>query len=210
MNTYISSYLFNGIMGALFASLLLIVCSRGLGLRRTCQELDFRFNTLRKSYRPILIFVIVFMIIYIFFGSLAANQHLFDYSFQFPLTIINILQWFIFQLLISGLEEIFFRCFVILLLFKLWDNMFTKLNYLQIAVFIASTLIFAARHIGFLLYPFQITYFVPLHLVVVSVLGIFLGILFIKTRSFWAVYAAHGFINGCIFTFLFVLNKTLS
>ncbi|WP_379129731.1 type II CAAX prenyl endopeptidase Rce1 family protein [Paenibacillus sp. sgz500958] len=186
-----------------------MIWSRGQGLKRQSNEIDFRFKHFRHHFKTILIFVTIFMSIYVLFGTLAAKQHLFDYSFPFPLTNLNIMQWFVFQLLISNLEEIFFRYLVILILLKLWSRLFTKPLHLQIAVVAASTLIFAMRHIGFILYPFEITYLVPLHILVVSVMGIFLGIIFIKTRSFWAVYTSHGLINGCILAFLLTLNIML-
>jgi membrane protease YdiL (CAAX protease family) len=197
-----------GLIDAFIVFVLIVVILVGMG-RTPLGELGFQMKDFRISLKATAVFVSGFMILYIAFGTIAAKHHLFDYTFHFPLSTANILQWFAFEWFVSGFEEIFFRCFVIMLLYKLWKRLFPRQKQLTIAVVAASTLLFAMRHVGDTFFPFKIYYFVPLHLLVVTVLGVYLGILFVKTRNFLAVYTAHGLVNGCIYAFLLVLNVVM-
>lgn len=208
MHPHIASYVYNGLFDGTIAFFLLFLLL-GMLDRKPLSALGFQCKGFGQGFKITLLFTCGFMFVYIVLGIPAANQQLFDYSFPFPLTSSNLIQWLIFECFISGFEEIYFRCFVILLLSKWWRTLFSNLKYLDIAVILASTFIFAVRHIGITFKPFSITYFSPLHLLVVTIMGIFLGVQFIRTKSFFAVYAAHGLLNGCITIFLLVLNIVL-
>ena len=184
---------------------IMIICL-GSFLRKNLKDFGFNFNNIKFSFRAAFLFIVIFMTLYIIVGTLAAKHHLFDYRFNFPLNAKNFTHVFLFQLLISGGEELYFRCFTITVLEVLWKNLFESEKKLHIAVVSASTFIFVLRHIGMTFMPFAITYLVPLQLVVVTVMGLFFGYIFIKTKSVFGAYLSHGVSNACIYLFLLTLN----
>lgn len=204
IHPYVASTLSNGLLNSV-AALLLLLLVMGWLYRKRLDELGLHWRGFGKSFKTTLLFTAGFMTVYVVFGSLAASRHAFEYRYPFPLSTSNLALWLFFEAFVSGLEELFYRCLVILLLLEWWKKLFPVQKHLHIAVVSASVLIFALRHIGVVFFPFTITYFSMLHLLVVSVMGTFLGIRFLQTRSFPVVYTAHGLINACIMGFLLVL-----
>jgi membrane protease YdiL (CAAX protease family) len=196
--------IFIGLISSLI-TFIMIICLGSL-LRKNLKDFGFNFNNIKFSFKAAFLFIVIFMILYIIFGTLAAKHHLFDYRFNFPLNAKNFTHEFLFQLLISGGEELYFRCFTITILEVLWKSIFESEKKLHIVVVSASTFIFVLRHIGMTFMPFVITYLVPLQLVVVTVMGLFFGYIFIKTKSVFGAYLAHGVSNACIYLFLLTLN----
>jgi uncharacterized protein len=203
----IASLIFNGLIDALVAFLLIVLL--GFIIKRPLKELGFNLSNYKFSIRAALIFVAIFITIYIIIGTLTAKYNLPSISFPFPLNIKNYTAYLFFELFISGLEEIYFRCFVIMLILVLWRPIFKSQKNLEISAVIASTLIFVLRHIGITLVPFTITYLVPLQLLVAAVMGVYLGYFLIKSKSILGSYLAHGGSNFFISIFLLIINLIL-
>ncbi len=202
-NAYTSNLFIS--LGVASLSFLLIILTCFL-TKKPLGTFGFNLNNFKYSLKFLGIFLFSFMGLYITFGSLAARYNLFDYTLPYPLNLSNITGAFLFQLLFSGLEEVFFRSFIITLLLMFWAPLFESQRKLEFSAVLASSFIFTMRHIGINFFPFEITYLVPLQLLVVTVMGISFGFIFVKSKSLLGAYLTHGLSNACIFVFLLVLN----
>ncbi|WP_408609487.1 CPBP family glutamic-type intramembrane protease [Anaerocolumna sedimenticola] len=202
-NVYIVLSL-NGIICAMISMFCIIVYC--VVTKKNLKECGFNLINIKLSLRLVVLFLVVFMTLYVSIGTIAARNGLFDYKFHFQFNLKNYSGIFLFELFISGLEEVYFRGFLILVLLTLWKPIFKSQKYLYIALVLASTLVFTLRHIGMTLYPFEITYLVPLQLVVTTVMGLSCGYIFLRTKSLIGAYMAHSISNACIYIFLAVLN----
>jgi len=206
-NVEITSLFFNGIVYALFAFILIVFSS--IALKIPLREFGFNICSFKLSIMLTLIFLVIFMTLYVFIGTMAARNNLFSYKFPFPLSTGNFIFYSLFELFVSGLEEIFFRGFVISVVLLIWRPIFKNRKSLEMSAIIASTLIFALRHIGMTFLPFKITYLVPLQILVAVVMGLSFGYIFVRSKSLLGGYIAHGISNFLIVVYLLALNFVL-
>ncbi len=207
LNSNIASLFLNGIVNAIFG--FIIIFFVGIGFKIPLKGFGFNMLNYKLSIKATIIFLSVFIPLYVFFGTIAAKHNLFSYTFSFPLNAYNFMFYSFFELFVSGLEEIYFRSFLITIFLVLWHPIFKSKRGLEIAAITASTLIFALRHVGMTMLPFTITYLVPLQILVVVVMGFSFGYIFVKSKSLLGGYLAHGISNFLITIFLLVLNLAL-
>lgn len=207
LDSNITSNIFNGLIDALIAFIMIALLAAII--KKPLKEFGFNLKNVKFSLRATSIFLLTFMPLYVLFGSLAAWNKMFNYNFAFPLNISNYSVYLFFELFISGFEEIYYRCFLIMLLIVLWKPIFKSQRSLEISVIIASTLIFVLRHIGFDLKSVTITYLVPLQLLVTTIMGLSFSYIFIKSKCLLGAYLSHGASNFLITIFLLVLNLVL-
>ncbi len=203
----ITSLIFSGLISAFIA--FIIVTLLGVVIKRPIKDLGYNAKNFKFSIKADLMFLTVFMVLYVFVGTLAEIYNVYHYTFPFSISTPNFITFLLFELLISGFEEIYFRCFVITFLLIVWRPIFKSQKTLEIAAVMASAFIFVLGHIGMTFAPFTITYLVPLQLLVVAVMGLYFGYIFIKTGSLLGSYLAHGISNFLIMIFFFVLNIVL-
>ncbi len=119
-----------------------------------------------------------------------------------PLTFTNIGGYYLFQGFLSGTcEEPLFRGFVILVLAKSWKS---KINVAGIDISIATiiaAILFSYAHIGFDLFPFEITRLSPPQLVYAFILGIVYGEVFDRTKSLLGPILLHNISNVISITY---------
>ncbi len=207
ISSNITSLIFTGLINAFISFTL--VALLGVVIKRSIKDLGYNINNFKFSIKANLIFLTVFMVLYIFIGTLLEINNVYHYTFPFSISTQNLITFLLFELLISGFEEIYFRGFVITLLFIVWRPIFKRQKMLEIAAVMASTFIFVLRHIGMTFAPFTITDLDPPHLLVVTVMGLYFGYIFVKTGSLLGSYLAHGISNFLIMIFFFVLNIVL-
>ncbi|AEY68090.1 CPBP family intramembrane glutamic endopeptidase [Clostridium sp. BNL1100] len=207
LNPNIASLFLNGIVNAIFAFIIIVFI--GIALKIPLKGFGFNMLNYKFSIKATIIFLTVFIPLYAFFGTIAAKYNLFSYTFSFPLNTYNFIFYAFFELFVSGLEEIYFRSFLITIFLMIWRHIFKTKRGLETAAITASTIIFALRHIGMTMLPFTITYLVPLQILVVVIMGFSFGYIFVKSKSLLGGYLAHGISNSLITMFLLVLNLAL-
>jgi len=115
---------------------------------------------------------------------------------DFPLTLENVLGYLGFQLLLSGTcEEPLFRGFVMMMLYPAFAG---SLNIKSIEIphsGLIAAIFFTLAHIGFSVWPLEITRIHPPQLVLSFVMGIIYAIMFHRTRSLLAPILAHNYVN---------------
>jgi len=115
---------------------------------------------------------------------------------DFPLTLENVLGYLSFQLLLSGTcEEPLFRGFVMIMLYPAFAGSFNIKNTEIPHAGLIAAIFFTLAHIGFSIWPFEITRIHPLQLVLSFVMGIIYAIMFHRTRSLLAPILAHNYLN---------------
>jgi membrane protease YdiL (CAAX protease family) len=170
------------------------------------RECGFKTYRFKDTLRIVIIFLMSFMTVYVVIGSLTAQAGYYDWHLPYPMTLANNSMMLFYEFFISGLEELYYRAFVMLVLLYSWRRTIKSKTMLQNAVLAASTLIFTSRHIGIVFSPFRIIHILPVQLFIVTAMGFFFGYLFLKTKSIMGPYLAHGLTNGCIYLFLIALN----
>jgi len=115
---------------------------------------------------------------------------------DFPLTLENVSGYLGFQLLLSGTcEEPLFRGFVMVMLYPAFAGSFNIKSVEIPHAGVIAAIFFALAHIGFSIWPFEITGVHPPQLVLSFVMGIFYAIMFHRTRSLLAPIVSHNYLN---------------
>jgi uncharacterized protein len=161
------------------------------------KEWGFNFKHLHLSLRIVLYFFIGFLIfqgVPMIIGLLRSN--LSSPNISHALTLKNLVGEYAFQGLLSGTcEEPLFRGFAITILSLSWKNKI-KIGKIQITVAnIIAALLFAYAHIGFNLFPFEITRFYLPQIIYSFILGILYGIVFDRTKSLVGPILLHNLAN---------------
>lgn len=114
----------------------------------------------------------------------------------------------LFRLTMPGLsEEFLFRSFIMTILMMAWKGVI-QIGKVHIPIAgLISACLFAVAHIGFTMYPLQITYYNPLQLVFAFLFGIYYAIVFYETKSIVVPIITHNCIDGVgtLIDYLFVL-----
>ena len=168
-------------------------------------EWGFNINEKAWSLRTVLKFGIGWFIIQTIMILVLRTPSPISYSLNFK----NIVGDLVFDFVLTGIsEEILFRALAIGILIKSWKRKVKILGFeISTAGFIAAIL-FSLAHIGFTIYPFQITYVQPMQLAFAFGLGIFYAVMFEKTGSLLGPILAHGASDGLI-TVIFLILKVI-
>jgi len=175
----------------------LTIVAMKLYFRSKLSDWGFKFNYVKLSLKISLIFLIGAVIIQNIFtinglitGDLASRV------FDFPLTSRNIAGYYAFQGLLSGTcEEPLFRGFVITVLAQSWKGKI-RIGKIEISVAtIIAAIFFSYAHIGFSLFPFEITRFFPVQIALSFAFGILYGVVFEKTKSLFGPILLHNISN---------------
>lgn len=114
------------------------------------------------------------------------------YLLNFTFTWKNAAIYLFFETVIVGIsEELLFRGLIYGVLHKAFKQRIKLIGFSISLAGIISALIFAFAHIGFQLFPFQITAFSPMQFLMAFGLGIFYAVLLEKTDSLLGPILAH-------------------
>jgi membrane protease YdiL (CAAX protease family) len=128
----------------------------------------------------------------------------------FDLTFKNIFDYLFFEFIIVGIsEEIVFRGLVLGILSKSFGRKINLKSFTISVAGILSAVVFAIAHIGFELFPFQITFFDPMQMIIAFGLGIFYAVLLEKTGSLLGPIIAHNIADGWL-SILYILITALT
>lgn len=189
------SYTIN-VLQQLFQGLLAVLALRLL-LRKPFAELGFKLGSSRQGIKYTVCFLVVWTGIVVVFYIVSLHlypgfaQYILGYYQPDIETLIRTLSY---EGIMPGLgEEPLYRALVILPLMKYWDGGI-HIGRLKLPhAILLSGLIFAAGHIGFTFIPFRLVSIDYLQVIFNFILGIWWGMIFIKTRSLlWSVIAHNG------------------
>lgn len=111
---------------------------------------------------------------------------------NFPLTTKNVIIYLLFESTIVGIsEELLFRGLIYRILHRHFDKQVKLIGFSISQAGIIAALLFGFAHIGIQYFPFAITYFDPMQLVIAVGLGIFYAVLLEKTDSLLGPILAH-------------------
>lgn len=118
-----------------------------------------------------------------------------------PLTADHIIGGLVFMWLISGSsEEILFRALFQTWFARFWTSTVSFGGVVIPTAGIVAALFFALVHINFRLWPFEITHFAPMQVMIAFALGIFYAVAYFRTGSILAPAIAHSIANGLMET----------
>jgi hypothetical protein len=177
-----------------------------LWLSRRLSDYGFNLNDYRRSIKIFLFFCLIYLIPVFFVNVLPHIIRGTPPWFKYPLNIRNRAGFLCFQYLLSGTgEEPLFRGFVIVLLSQSWKNTFRIWRVEISSAGLLATALFMYGHIGFKVFPFEITYIAWAQQIWALGLGLYYAVVFQKTKSLLCPVLSHGYSNGIIFTILYLM-----
>lgn len=186
--------------------LLLSLVLMKLWLSRRLRDYGFNLNDYKRSLRIFGWFCLIYLVPVFFVNVLPHIISCNPPFFKYPLNARNIAGFLGFEYLLSGPgEEPLFRGFAIVVLSQSWKKVF-RIWWIEISsAGLIATVLFMYGHIGFKIYPFEITYISWPQQVWAMGLGLYYAIVFQKTKSLLCPVLSHGYSNGIIFTILYLM-----
>jgi membrane protease YdiL (CAAX protease family) len=177
-----------------------------LWLSRCLADYGFNLNDYRRSIKIFFYFCVIYLIPVFFVNVLPHIIGSKAPSFKYPLNARNILCFLGFEYLLSGTgEEPLFRGFAITLLSQSWKRVFRIWRFEISSAGLFATALFMYAHIGFKVFPFEITHISLPQQVWALGLGLYYAMVFQKTKSLLCPVLSHGYSNGIIFTILYAM-----
>ncbi len=177
-----------------------------LWLSRRLYDYGFNLNDYRRSLKIFFYFCLIYLIPVFLVNVLPNIISGKPPSFKYPLNARNVIGFLGFEYLLSGTgEEPLFRGFVIILLSQSWERVFRIWRIEISSAGLIATALFMYGHIGFKVYPFEITYISWPQQVWALGLGLYYAIVFQKTKSLLCPVLSHGYSNGIIFTLQYLM-----
>ena len=176
----------------IFQALFALVCIGVIKNRMNKSWSDFGFNT--YEWRFAIKRVLQFCAIWIGVQSVIATSMILSGTtpvpFHFPLTGLNFVGYFLFQVLLSGTsEEILFRAMVIFPMLYVGKRAGLTDKTNTIIAVVVSILIFMLAHVNISFNPFRVSNFIFMQQLTSLSFGAFYAYLLLKTRSlsvpFW-------------------------
>lgn len=194
-NVFMHLFIHHILQGIIFM-LFIWIAGRLLGLK--IREFGFNLNDYKTSMKYIIIFCIIWAFIQFSVSYLLIRNGT-AYDMGFEVNLRNTTGYLLFQILLSGTsEELFYRGFVITVLMILLKPYYKKELGLYVIVILLSTINFMIGHIGYQLFPPQITYINGLQQLTVIISAVVQGITFLKTKSLLGPILMHNLLNGII------------
>lgn len=194
------SYLYisiHHVFQALFAVVLIAL----IRTRMNSSWSDFGFNSnqWRLSLKRVLQFCLFWFVLQGSIGVFIILSGNSPVPFNFPLTALNFLGYFLFQVLLSGTsEEILFRALVIIPMLYVGKRAGYSEKSNTIIAVVVSILIFMIAHVKISFNPFEISNFILMQQITVITFGAFYAYLLLKTKSLIGPILAHNWLNGVI------------
>ncbi|QEE16913.1 lysostaphin resistance A-like protein [Promethearchaeum syntrophicum] len=175
--------------------------------KKSLKEFGLNFKNWRWALRTVLEFIIIY-IVALSIGTLI-TQIISGWPpiIQHERNLNDYLRTISFSGTMPGLsEEIVFRAMVLGILSRHWSGKF-KIGKTEITFsnFFAAV-IFSAAHIGFTLFPFQITYFNLMQICFSMGLGLFYGVLLERSKSLLGPMIAHNASDIIAVTIYYVIT----
>ena len=194
------SYLFISIHH-IFQAIFALVCIGVIKKIMNKSWSDFGFNT--NEWRFAIKRVLQFCAIWFGVQSVIATSMILSGTtpvpFHFPLTGLNFVGYFLFQVLLSGTsEEILFRAMVIFPMLYVGKRSGLSEKTNTIIAVLVSILIFMLAHVNFNFNPLRVTNFNFMQQLTIITFGAFYAYLLLKTRSLVGSMLAHNWLNGVI------------
>lgn len=186
--------------------LLLPLILMKLWLSRRLTDYGFNLNDYKRSLRIFCWFCLIYLVPVFFVNVL---PHIISGKppwFKYPLNARNIIGFLGFEYLLSGTgEEPLFRGFAIILLSQSWKRVFRIWRIEISSAGLIATALFMYGHIGFKVFPFEITYISWPQQIWALGLGLYYAVVFQKTKSLLCPVLSHGYSNGIIFTLQYLM-----
>jgi membrane protease YdiL (CAAX protease family) len=172
--------------------------------KRSFKELGFNLGNIQLSLKIFKWFAIIWPFIIIAFFiifSISVKGFPGYISELYPLEVRNVISTFAFDLLMLSAigEEPIFRSFTGLALSKYWDKKIRLLKFEFSHAAIISAFIFMVSHINYDIIPFRIINIDPVKLFLNLFFGLFLAVVFEKTKSLLCAALAHSYSNIIIY-----------
>ncbi len=186
--------------------LLLPLILMKLWLTRRLTDYGFNLNDWRRSLRIFFWFCLIYLVPVFFVNILPNIISGKPPFFKYPLNARNITYRLSYMYLLTGTgEEPLFRGFAIVVLSQSWKRAFRIWRIEISSAGLIATALFMYGHIGFKIYPFEITHISWPQQVWAFGLGLYYAIVFQKTKSLLCPILSHGYSNGIIFTILYLM-----
>ena len=186
--------------------LLLPLILMKLWLSRRLTDYGINLNDWRGSLRIFFWFCLIYLVPVFFVNVLPNIISGKPPWFKYPLNARNIIGFLGFEYLLSGTgEEPLFRGFAIILLSQSWKRVFRIWRVEISSAGLLATALFMYGHIGFKVFPFEITYISWPQQVWALGLGLYYAVVFQKTKSLLCPVLSHGYSNGIIFTLQYLM-----
>ncbi|MBN2089967.1 CPBP family intramembrane metalloprotease [candidate division KSB1 bacterium] len=174
---------------------------------KSLKQWGFNLNHQKETWRILKSFTIGWVIFSTIF--ILVTQFLSGWPplIHFYMNFKNTFIYLFFEFIIVGIsEEVVFRGLVIGILARSFSQKINLKTFTISVAGILSAVIFAIAHIGFELFPFQITFFDPMQIIIAFGLGIFYAVLFEKTYSLLGPIIAHNIADGWLSILYIVLT----
>lgn len=183
--------------------------------RKSLKELGFNFNHFKTSIRIFKWFTVIWSLIIILFFitfSIFVKGFASYISHIYPPELKHIISTIAFDMLMLSAigEEPIFRSFVGLGLQKYWG---CKIKLFKLEISYAaclSAVIFMLSHINYDIFPFRFIHADPIKLTLNLFFGLFLAIVFEKTKSLFCTALAHTYSNLFIYVCGFITAYLLN
>ena len=153
-------------------------------LHLKARDFGFNLNDYKVSIKYTMIFCATWAIIQFVVSYLMVRNGS-DFDMGFAVNPRNVTGYFLFEVLLSGTsEELLFRGLVITVLLIVLKDYYKNKSGLYITVIVLSIVNFMIGHVGYELFPPQITYIDGLQQLTVVVFALAYAITFLKTRAF--------------------------
>jgi membrane protease YdiL (CAAX protease family) len=185
----------------IFQAIFALVCIGVIKNRMNKSWSDFGFNTndWRFAIKRVLQFCAFWIVVQCVIAFSMILSGITPVPFHFPLTSLNFVGYFLFQVLLSGTsEEILFRAMVIFPMLYAGKRAGLSDKTNTIIAVVVSILIFILAHVNFSFNPFRVTNFIFMQQLTILTFGAFYAYLLLKTRSLVGPMLAHNWLNGLI------------
>jgi membrane protease YdiL (CAAX protease family) len=195
------------VLHQLFQGLLAVLALKLL-MRKPFAELGFKCGNSVQGIKYIFYFLVLWtwVVVIFYIVSLHINPGFAQYILgYYQPDRENIIRTLSYEGTMTGLgEELLYRALVLLPLMKYWDRC-VRIGRLEIPhAVLLSGLIFAVGHIGFTFVPFQLVSIDYLQVTFNFILGIWWGMIFIKTKSLLWPVIAHNSSNFMMYLIGFI------
>ena len=193
------------IFQAIFALVCIWVIKKGI--KKSWSDFGFNINEWRFAIKRVLQFCAIWFGVQSVIAASMILSGITPVPFNFPLTSLNFVGYFLFQVLLSGTsEEVLFRAMVIFPMLYVGKRAGLSDKTNTIIAVVVSIIIFMLAHVNFGFNPFRVTNFNFMQQLTVLTFGAFYAYLLIKTRSLVGPVLAHNWLNGVIILFGLLVN----
>lgn len=193
------------IFQAIFALVCIWVIKKGM--KNSWSDFGFNTNEWRFATKRVIQFCAIWFGVQSIVAIAMILSGTMPVPFHFPLTGLNFVSYFLFQVLLSGTsEEILFRAMVIFPMLHVGKRAGLSDKTNTIIAVVVSILIFMLAHVNFSFKPFRVTNFFIMQQLTVFTFGAFYAYLLLKTRSLVGSILAHNLLNGVIVVIGLLVN----